>query len=161
MIGYLALGSNLGAAKENLRAARRLLAQTPGITVLKSSKIYRTKPYGPVQQGDFLNAVLQIETTLAPLDLLDKTQAVENKLLRTREIHWGPRTLDVDILLYGDEKIDFPTLKVPHPEMLKRSFVLVPLKDVYLEAELAGKKIDDWIAQSGNAEEVLSKEEWA
>lgn len=161
MIAYLALGANLGDAKKSLNSARDLLNETVGVDVVASSAIYRTKPYGPVVQNDFLNAVLRVETTLAPLDLLSATQTVENKLLRTREIHWGPRTLDVDILLYGDEKIDFPTLKVPHPEMLKRSFVLVPLKDVYLEAELAGKKIDDWIAQSGNAEEVLSKEEWA
>ena len=160
MIGYLALGSNLGAAKENLRAARRLLAQTPGITVLKSSKIYRTKPYGPVQQGDFLNAVLQIETTLAPLDLLDKTQAVENKLLRTREIHWGPRTLDVDILLLGAEKITTPRLKVPHVELLKRSFVLVPLQDVFAGEKLAGQTLATWIANSGNASDILGSEEW-
>ena len=102
MIGYLALGSNMGDSLKNLTAARDQLDQLEGVTVLQSSKLYETDPYGPVAQDDFLNAVLQIECQLPAEMLLAEIHRIEAALGRTREIHWGPRTVDIDILLLGE-----------------------------------------------------------
>ncbi|WP_430607517.1 2-amino-4-hydroxy-6-hydroxymethyldihydropteridine diphosphokinase [Enterococcus sp. AZ170] len=160
-IGYLALGSNLGDRLRTLQEAIELLNQDEDIQVLKKSKLYETLPYGDVPQENYYNAVIQIKTTCEPLQLLNKTQAIEKKLGRERLIHWGPRTLDIDILLMNDEKIATERLTIPHKEMLKRSFVLVPLKEVYPEAAFQGKSFDAWITSTGNQAEVwLSKESW-
>ena len=94
------------------------------------SSLYETVAWGLTDQPDFLNAVLRGDTLLRPLELLDKIQAIENKLGRVREQHWGPRTIDIDILLYGSEVIDEPRLTVPHPYMTQRGFVLRPLADL-------------------------------
>ncbi|OTN87873.1 2-amino-4-hydroxy-6-hydroxymethyldihydropteridine diphosphokinase [Enterococcus sp. 7E2_DIV0204] len=160
-ISYLALGSNLGDRLETLQKAVKLLDQEPEIQVIKKSKLYETLPYGDVPQENYYNAVIQINTTYDPLQLLNKTQAIEKKLGRERLIHWGPRTLDIDILLMNGEKIATDRLTIPHKEMLKRSFVLVPLKDVYSEETYQGKSFDQLIATTGNQAEVwLSKESW-
>ncbi|MGX7200107.1 2-amino-4-hydroxy-6-hydroxymethyldihydropteridine diphosphokinase [Enterococcus nangangensis] len=161
MKGYLALGSNLGSPLANLKEARRLLGATPGITVIASSKLYTTKPYGYLAQADFLNAVLKIETSLTPQALLAACQKVEQTLLRKREIHWGPRSIDVDILWLADATSNTATLTVPHPELTKRSFVLIPLKDVYDLPVLLGQSLDYWIKKSGNQQDVKeSNEAW-
>lgn len=160
-ISYLALGSNLGDRLETLQKAVELLDQENDIQVMKKSKLYETLPYGDVPQENYYNAVIQISTTCEPLQLLEKTQAIEKALGRERLIHWGPRTLDIDILLMGAEQVATERLTIPHKEMLKRSFVLVPLKDIYPEVTFQGKSFDELIASTGNQAEVwLSKESW-
>lgn len=161
MIGYLALGSNQGATLANLVAARSALAALPQVQVLASSRLYETDPYGPVAQDDFLNAVLRIETDLEPGMLLGAIHQIEADLGRVREIHWGPRTIDVDILLLGDITLDTPRLTIPHVEITKPAFVLVPLQDVYQEGTLFGQTLVDWIEATGDEASVrLSEKVW-
>ncbi|NGQ96402.1 2-amino-4-hydroxy-6-hydroxymethyldihydropteridine diphosphokinase [Brevibacillus sp. SYP-B805] len=128
---YLALGSNMGEREQQLVRALKALQAAPGITVTALSKVYETEPVGYVEQGAFLNMVAAIETELPPLALLETVLAVEQELGRVRTVRWGPRTIDIDILLYGEERIDLPHLQIPHPEMTRRAFVLVPLADVW------------------------------
>lgn len=152
-IVYIALGSNLGDKLGYLKDARQALSEQPQITVLASSKLYETAPYGDVEQDDFLNAAVKIETKLDPQELLDVLHQIEAELGRERLIHWGPRTIDLDILLFDDAVIQTKTLTIPHPELTKRSFVLIPLKDIY-DGEINGKSLTEWIEASGNANEV-------
>lgn len=160
MIAYIAFGSNMGERLTLLKTAREKLADLAEVTVLASSKLYETAPYGYTQQADFLNAVVKIETTLSPQTLLRQLQQIEHELDRVRKIHWGPRTIDLDILLMDGLSIQEPNLVVPHPELTKRSFVLVPLQDIH-PAELFGKSLTEWIQQTGNQADVrLAKEEW-
>lgn len=130
MDAVLGIGSNLGDRLDTLQRAVDLLNAEPGIRVTRSSRIFETEPVGGVDQPEFLNAVLEIDTDLEPHELLGATQRVESALGRTREIRWGPRTLDVDILLIDGRTIDDPDLTVPHPRMHERAFVLVPLLDL-------------------------------
>ncbi|MDT2829360.1 2-amino-4-hydroxy-6-hydroxymethyldihydropteridine diphosphokinase [Vagococcus carniphilus] len=160
-IGYLALGSNIGDRLATLKKAVRLLSKSEKVTVLKKSFIYETEPYGGVAQDNFLNAVLKIETNLSPLELLDLTQGVENSLGRERLVRWGPRTIDIDLLLLGTEEITSEKLTIPHIELKKRSFVLIPLKDVYEEETLFNETLGELIETTGNKMDVWkSKESW-
>ena len=128
---YLALGSNLGDRLSLLRQARGLLAAADGVRVLASSGLYQTVPVGgPEGQNPYLNAVLEVETTLSPEALLQLTQRVEKDLGRERRIRWGARTLDIDILFYGDKISKEPDLELPHPRLHLRRFVLLPLADL-------------------------------
>ena len=127
---YLGLGANLGDRQENIRRALELLREAPGVRVLRVSTLEETPPIGPGRQANYLNAVAAIETTLAPLDLLDRLQAIETRLGRVRLERWGPRTIDLDILVYGKEFISHPRLTVPHPEIKHRDFVQRELKEV-------------------------------
>lgn len=127
---YLSLGSNLGNKEKNLQQAVERMLNIPGVRLLKKSSLYRTDPVGFKEQDWFLNAVLKLESDLSPLEFLDQSQAIENGLGRQRLIHWGPRTMDIDLLLFNQEIIDSPRLQVPHPEMTKRLFVLVPLNEI-------------------------------
>lgn len=127
----IALGSNLGDRHANLRRALERLATHPQIRVVAISTIHETSPVGgPAGQDVYLNAAARIETTLAPRDLLTALLAIEAELGRTREIHWGPRTIDLDLLLYGDQTIDEPGLQVPHPRLDERRFVLGPAAEI-------------------------------
>ncbi len=127
---YVGIGSNLGDRLENLRAAVRDLAGTPNVRVVRSSNVYETSPVGGPEQGDFLNAVVEISTELEPHALLEALQRIENELGRVRADRFGPRTIDLDLLLYGNEEIDDPDLTVPHPRMRERAFVVVPLTEL-------------------------------
>lgn len=126
----IALGSNLGDSRGLLIQAARRLALRSDVTLVAASKIYRTSPWGVVDQPDFLNACLIVETTLEPYKLLDACQVVETALGRQRGIKWGPRKIDTDILWYDDLNLDTDRLIVPHPHMLDRDFVMVPLSDI-------------------------------
>jgi 2-amino-4-hydroxy-6-hydroxymethyldihydropteridine diphosphokinase len=131
MIAYLGLGSNLGNSFNYLQNALDALQKHTAITVLAYSDIYQSKPQGPQDQPDYLNAVVQIDTLLSAQQLLHCTQAIENKNLRQRiGQRWGARTLDIDILLYGNEYIQEEYLNIPHPCLCQRSFVLRPLYDI-------------------------------
>lgn len=136
---YLGLGSNLGDREAYLRRACALLAARPGITIRRLSPIYETAPVGPVPQGPFLNAVLEADTDLPPRELLRAANEVEASLGRVRETRWGPRTVDVDILLYGDLVLEEPDLRIPHPRLAERAFVLVPLADLAPDLVVPGQ----------------------
>lgn len=132
---YLALGTNLGDKLENLRSAVRLLRES-GCKITGVSSLYSTKPVGVKDQPDFLNAVIRVETVYGPKALLGLCQSIELRLGRERTIRWGPRVIDVDILLYDDLVMDEPSLTLPHPEMSKRAFVLAPLAEIDPEVEI-------------------------
>lgn len=127
-IAYIGLGSNLGDRLDNLRRAVAALNQA-GVMVRKVSSVYETDPVGP-PQPDFLNAVCEIETELSPRELLARLKAIESEMGREPGERWGPRNIDLDLLLYGDEVIDEPDLNVPHPEMINRRFVIAPLLEI-------------------------------
>ena len=134
----LAIGSNLGAAQDTLRDAVADLAAVPGLEVLDVSALARTAPVGGPEQPDFLNAVLIARTTLSPRDLLRATSEVERRHGRERLVHWGPRTLDVDIIVYGDVSAVTDDLELPHPRAHERAFVLQPWAQVQPDAVLHG-----------------------
>jgi 2-amino-4-hydroxy-6-hydroxymethyldihydropteridine diphosphokinase len=134
---YLALGSNLGDRLANLRRAVALLGER-GVAVIRSSRVYETQPVGGPPQPEHLNAVVEVETGLAPDDLLRACQEAEEALGRVRAERWGPRVLDVDVLTYGRDRIDQPDLVVPHPRMHERGFVLVPLLELDADPPLPG-----------------------
>lgn len=138
---YLALGSNMGDKEGYIRQALQSMDANPEIRVGKCSTLIRTAPYGGVEQDDFLNGAVEIETLLPPLELLEELHRLEQNANRERKIHWGPRTLDLDILLYDDEIISVEQLMVPHPDMLNRTFVLEPMAEIapYLRHPLEGK----------------------
>ncbi|MBU2886103.1 2-amino-4-hydroxy-6-hydroxymethyldihydropteridine diphosphokinase [Gilvimarinus agarilyticus] len=127
---YLGLGSNLEDPRQQLSRAIEALAELPQSRLINVSSYYRSKPVGPQNQPDFINAAACLETQLEALTLLDHLQAIEQQHGRERLQHWGPRTLDLDILLYGDAHIDTERLQVPHPFLTQRSFVLLPLADI-------------------------------
>jgi 2-amino-4-hydroxy-6-hydroxymethyldihydropteridine diphosphokinase len=127
---YLALGSNLGDRAAHLQSAVDELDAMSGVRVVGVSRVYETAPVGGPEQGDYLNAVVAVETDLDPFGLLAAAQACEQRAGRERRERWGPRTLDVDVLLYDDVQMDDATLTIPHPRMWERGFVLAPLRDV-------------------------------
>lgn len=133
------LGANLGARAERLREAWTALAADPAIADLVASRVYETAPVGgPPGQGPFLNAAVRLRTTLSPRALLDRLLAIEARAGRVREVRHGPRSLDLDLLLYGDRCVREPGLVVPHPRLHERAFVLVPLCDVAAEWQHPG-----------------------
>lgn len=134
---YLSLGTNLGDRLGHLREAARLLHQR-GVRLLRASSVYETAAVGMTDQPPFLNAVLEVETDLSPSELLEVAHSVERTLGRQRSVRWGPRTLDIDILLYDNRKIDLPDLQVPHPRMHQRRFVLLPLLELQPDAVIPG-----------------------
>ena len=128
---YIAIGSNLGDPVAQARQAIAALKQEPGIEVVAESSLYSSTPMGPQDQPDYINAVIAIDTALPPLALLDRTQAIEQEHGRVRKAErWGPRTLDLDIILYGDLVHDCERLTVPHYGMKVREFVLYPLAEI-------------------------------
>ena len=127
---YIGLGANLGDPGQQLHTALDLLDKEQQVTVVRVSPVYRSAPLGPAGQPDYFNAAAALETGLSALALLDVLQRVEQALGRKRGERWGPRVIDLDLLLYGDEMIDQPRLQVPHPELPQRNFVLQPLIDL-------------------------------
>ncbi|MCD7819770.1 MAG: 2-amino-4-hydroxy-6-hydroxymethyldihydropteridine diphosphokinase [Lachnospiraceae bacterium] len=140
---YIALGSNMGDKQAMLDMAVRMMNEHPCCQVQKVSDFITTAPYGGVEQDDFLNGALELRTLLSPEELLNELHAIEQAAGRERLIHWGPRTLDLDILLYDDLILDAETLHIPHIELHKRDFVLVPLAQIapYRRHPLLGKTI--------------------
>lgn len=130
---YLSLGTNEGDRLALLRTAVARLAALGPVAV---SSVYETAPVGLTDQPDFWNIAVRLETSLSPADLLTQTQAIEAELGRTRTVRWGPRTMDIDILLFDDTVIDTETLTIPHPRLHERQFVLVPLLELWPEAAL-------------------------
>jgi 2-amino-4-hydroxy-6-hydroxymethyldihydropteridine diphosphokinase len=143
---YIGLGSNLDRPREQVRAAFDELAGLPDTRLVSRSRLYRSAPVGYQAQPDFVNAVARLETELAPPGLLDALQQIERRHGRRRPFPGAPRTLDLDLLLYGEEVIDSPSLTVPHPRMHERAFVLRPLAEIAPGAGVPGR---------GTAEELL------
>ncbi|MFG3271907.1 2-amino-4-hydroxy-6-hydroxymethyldihydropteridine diphosphokinase [Streptomyces luteogriseus] len=137
----VALGSNLGNRLETLQGAVDALGDTPGLHIKGVSPVYETEPWGvdPGSQPAYFNAVVVLKTTLPPSSLLERAHAVEEAFHRVRDEHWGPRTLDVDIVSYADVVSDDPQLTLPHPRAHERAFVLAPWHDLDPEAQLPGR----------------------
>jgi len=131
MLCYIGVGSNLGDRKKHIEDAIEKLKNIEGVEVKRVSSIYETEPVGGPKQGKYLNGAIEIETGLGPREFLGKLQDIEKELGRKKTVKNGPRTIDLDILLYGDNKIDEPDLKIPHPNMHEREFVMKPLKEIY------------------------------
>ena len=136
----LSIGSNLGDRKGNIEEAVRMLGGLEGTKVLKVSGMYETEPVGYEDQPYFLNICVLVNTMQSPMELLDSIHEIENILKRKREIRWGPRTIDIDIITYGDLNIDTEELQIPHPRYRQRAFVLKPLADI---TEYDGEIPDD------------------
>ncbi len=154
IIAYLGLGANLGDREAALEAALRGLDRPPEITVLRRSSLYETDPVGVTDQPSFLNAVVELRTTLAPPELLAHALRLERELGRVRTVRWGPRVIDIDLLLYGEAAYAGPGLTVPHPRLAERGFALAPLAEIapgvrFPDGETAQKK---WtrLLQTGN-----------
>ncbi|WP_458526697.1 2-amino-4-hydroxy-6-hydroxymethyldihydropteridine diphosphokinase [Onishia taeanensis] len=135
---YIGLGSNLDDPLDHVTRALRELDRLPLTRLAASSSCYASRPVGPQDQPDFINAVAHVETRLSPLSLLDQLQALEQRHARVRARHWGPRTLDLDLLLYDDRCLHHPRLRLPHPELGKRAFVVVPLHELAPRLALPG-----------------------
>ncbi|MFP7201598.1 2-amino-4-hydroxy-6-hydroxymethyldihydropteridine diphosphokinase [Lysinibacillus halotolerans] len=127
---YLSIGTNIGDREQNLKQAIKMLQGKKNITVKAISSIYETAPIGYIDQPSFLNIAVLIQTSLSAYETLEVCQSIENELGRVREIRWGPRIIDLDILLFNNENIEVENLIVPHPRMYERAFVLVPLREI-------------------------------
>ncbi len=146
---YIALGANLGQPVEQLREAAKRLAAVPGVSVLRLSPIYLSDPVGLLDQPRFANAVVEIKTLLAPLELLDACQDIEQAMGRERLVRWGPRTIDLDLLFFGDLRLSLPRLELPHPRWHERAFVLRPLIDLNAGPILMGLDLRSLLAAAG------------
>jgi 2-amino-4-hydroxy-6-hydroxymethyldihydropteridine diphosphokinase len=151
---YIALGSNLGDREDYLHTALRAIHGYRGLRLTGLSGIYQTAPVGYTDQDSFLNMVCRISLSLGPFELLEALQEIENGLARKRTIRWGPRTIDLDLLLYDREIISTPSLTVPHPRMFERAFVLVPLRDVYPDSPIQGVSLGALIEASPDREGI-------
>lgn len=135
---YIGLGSNLGQPVRQVERALHSIENIPKTRLLKQSRLYASKPQGPQDQPDFVNAVCLVETGLTPLELLDALQQIEREQGRVKKRHWGERLIDLDILLFGDREIESERLTVPHREMDSRDFVLLPLAELSPDLKVSG-----------------------
>ena len=158
IVTYIGLGSNLGDSRQILAQAVQKLAT---LGQVKTSDLYQSPPMGPQDQPNYLNAVVQLCTTLAPLELLDRLQAFEQEAGRVRLRHWGERTLDLDLLIYGDEQIQNQRLTVPHVGVLERDFVLIPLLDIDAEIQVHATSLKDLDIVKQSTLTVLDDTNWA
>lgn len=153
---YIGLGSNLGDSEAYLNKALVLLHRPPETALKRVAPFYRTAPVGFTEQAHFVNTVAEVETALPPAELLQLLLSVEDELGRERTVRWGPRTLDLDLLLYGDLQIDRPDLTVPHPRLHERAFVLSPLADLVPGLLIPGRgKVADLATRLGGEQKVV------
>ena len=134
-IAYLVLGTNLGNRNKNLSNARLEINDLPQTRILKKSKIFKSPAYGPIKQPFFFNLALEVETELLPLELLDHFQQIEKRLKREKNSHMKPRTIDIDIVFFDNEKIETSRLKIPHYDWQNRDFFIKPLREINCQAE--------------------------
>lgn len=151
---YIGLGSNLDDPEAQLRRALAELQELPETNLVRTSSFYRTKPVGPQDQPEYINAVAVLNTGLTAAALLKLMQAIENRHGRIRNLHWGPRTLDLDLLLYDEYIINEADLTVPHPEMHRRAFVLYPLHEIAPEINIPGHGSVAELLENINSAEV-------
>ncbi|SEM02508.1 2-amino-4-hydroxy-6-hydroxymethyldihydropteridine diphosphokinase [Halomonas daqiaonensis] len=154
---WIGLGSNLDGPQEHVERALRELDHLPLTQRIAASRLYASPALGPADQPDYINAVAYLETRLSPLALLDQLQALEQRHGRVRGRRWGPRTLDLDLLLFDHHRVTLPRLTLPHPEMIQRAFVLVPLAELAPTLVLEGHPLAQWIAglDTGDLQPVL------
>jgi len=152
---YIGLGSNLDDPQSQLKKAIIALEMVPSTSVVKTSSFYRSKPVGPQDQPDYINAVVELDTELSASVLLDYLQAIENEQGRERKIKWGARTLDLDILLFGDEIINDDRLQIPHVEMQNRGFVLLPLNEILPDCMIPGVGTVRSLLQEENTDDLV------
>ena len=145
----LGLGGNVGDVRSTLDEAIALLADGVHVKLIARSSDYRTPPWGVTEQPPFVNCVILVETPLSPRALLDRALTVERALGRDRakEQRWGPRTVDIDLIAYGNVAVDDPGLTLPHPRLFERAFVLVPLAEIVPDRMIAGRRVRDALAQ--------------
>ena len=159
IIAYLGVGTNLGDRMGNIRGALRKLADLPTMEVTHVSSVYETAPVGITDQPDFLNLVAAVRTSLTPPALLGALLNIENQMGRVRTERWGPRVIDLDLLLYGSERVSLPELTVPHPRLHERAFVVIPLAEIAPNLALPGDEkevavIADSFSREGNIRRV-------
>ena len=158
VLATIAFGSNLGPRESHLDAGREALAKTPGIEWIAASRVYQTPPVGPAGQGPYLNAVVRVRTGLSAPALLERMLAIEREQGRERSAveRWSARTLDLDLLLYGEHRIAEPDLVVPHPRLHERAFVLVPLCDVAAGERhpVLQRKFESLLAQASDRDDI-------
>ena len=149
MTALIGLGGNVGDVRGTLDRAIDLLCEDGAVRLVARSSDYRTPPWGVLDQPPFVNAVIAVETSLSPRALLERGFEVERRLGRdrAREQRWGPRRIDIDLLAYDDVAIDEPGLTLPHPKLLERAFVLVPLAEVMPDLQIAGTRVRDALAR--------------
>ncbi len=148
---YIGLGSNLDDPPEQIRRAARALAAHPGISLKNRSSLYRSAPMDGTLQPEYCNAVVEVESALDPFGLLTVCQSIERDQGRTRGIHWGPRTLDLDLLVFADQRIATERLIVPHPGLAERAFVLYPLLELAPDLDVPGVGlVSDLVARCGS-----------
>ena len=154
---YLGLGTNLGDRWANLREALRLLTEGPGLRLLRCSQVYETEPWGVTEQPRFLNCAAEVAVTLNPEALLTRCKEVEERLGRLPGPRWGPRLIDLDILLYGTQVVDLPHLQIPHPRLHLRAFALIPLAELAAAAvhPALGRSIGE-LAQSADGRDGVT-----
>jgi 2-amino-4-hydroxy-6-hydroxymethyldihydropteridine diphosphokinase len=158
---FLSLGGNLGEPAVAMASALRMLDAEPDIDVVAVSSLYRTPPWGKIDQPDFLNAAAELRTTLSPRGLLDVCLEVEHRLKRVRKERWGPRLIDMDILAFGGCKIHEAGLEIPHPRMLERAFVLVPLAEIAGDFVIDGASVNAHLTSlDGSGIERLPGRDW-
>lgn len=146
---FIGLGSNLAQPDAQLVKAIEHLEQIPETKVIKTSGFWRSKPLGPQDQPDFINAVAELHTSLEPYALLRCCQEIERLHQRVKERHWGPRTLDLDILIFGSTLLNTPELMIPHPGLTQRNFVLLPLQQVAPDILINDHNLDYWLQKTG------------
>jgi 2-amino-4-hydroxy-6-hydroxymethyldihydropteridine diphosphokinase len=156
---WIALGSNIQPKEVYLQQAVQRLANCQDIVLKQVSTVYETEPVGYEEQDQFLNLVVEVDTNLTPQELLRACQQIEQELGRERVIRWGPRTVDLDILLYSNENMNIEELILPHPRMHERAFVLVPLAEIAPHLTLKGREVKDWLDTMA-AEEVQGVRVW-
>jgi len=148
-VATLSLGGNEGDVMKAFRLALDSLAATPGVEVVARSRVWRTPPWGKTDQPDFLNMAAALRTRLSARALLERCQDIEREGGRQRHERWGPRTLDIDIITFGDAAINEPELVVPHPRAAERAFVLAPLAEIAPDARIGGARVADMLARLG------------
>ncbi|HHV99717.1 MAG TPA: 2-amino-4-hydroxy-6-hydroxymethyldihydropteridine diphosphokinase [Clostridiaceae bacterium] len=151
---FIGLGSNIGNREKYIHDAIKHISQIPDTKIIKMSDIYETEPVGNTEQDRFLNMAVCIATRLEPLELLGRLQYIENLLGRKRTIRWGPRTIDLDILLFDDLHLELPQLVIPHPRMFERAFVLIPLSEILDGKDIMGMNVDELINRCSDKDGV-------
>lgn len=158
----LGLGGNIGDPPVTMAKALAEIDRRADTAITAVSRLYRTPPWGKTDQAWFYNACALVETTLEPRALLESCLEIERRLKRVREERWGPRTIDIDVLTYGDFSSDAPVLTVPHPRMTERGFVMVPLCDIASDLVVEGRSVREWarIAETAGIEPVSADGGW-
>ena len=158
----LGLGGNIGDVVDAMRKALDRLHGQPGLQITKISSLYKTPPWGIKNQNWFVNSCVEISTSLSPLQLLAECLETEKHLKRVRTLRWGPRTIDIDVLTIDDYESDDPKLTVPHPRMLQRAFVLIPLAEITPDLMIKGENVAHWrdLADRSGIEKIKQDGDW-